>query len=154
MLFRSWQTLRIGLATQLFIAAVLVAMARPIAIGFGTLYVDLTVQFIRVFGVATAGFSVARTMRGSLRGAGDTRWPLYGTVAGSYLVRLPIAALALPTTFTLTVAGASVAPGLGLGVPVVFLALLADFYVKAVVNTSRFYSGAWQGVARRADVGS
>ena len=149
-----WQTLRIGLATQLLIAAVLVAMARPIAIGFGTLYVDLTVQFIRVFGVATAGFSVARTMRGSLRGAGDTRWPLYGTVAGSYLVRLPIAALALPTTFTLTVAGASVAPGLGLGVPVVFLALLADFYVKAVVNTGRFYSGAWLAVARRADVGN
>jgi putative MATE family efflux protein len=148
-----WQTLRIGLATQLLIATVLVLFARPIATAFGTEYVDLTVQFVRVFGLATAGFSVARTMRGSLRGAGDTRWPLHGTVAGSYLVRLPIAVLAMPTAFTLTVAGFSIAPGLGLGVPVVFVALLADFYVKAGVNTGRYYSGAWKAVARRADVG-
>jgi putative MATE family efflux protein len=149
-----WETLRLGLATQLILAAVLVALARPIAAAFGTAHVALTVDFIRVFGVATAGFSVARTMRGSLRGAGDTRWPLYGTVAGSYLVRLPIAALALPTTFTLTVAGVSLAPGLGLGVPVVFLALLADFYVKAAVNAGRFASGAWRAVARRSAVGA
>ncbi len=148
-----WQTLRIGLATQLLIAAILVLLARPIATAFGTQYVDLTVQFVRVFGVATAGFSVARTMRGSLRGAGDTRWPLYGTIAGSYLVRLPIAVLALPTSFTITVAGVSIAPSLGLGVPVIFVALLADFYVKAGVNTGRYYSGAWKAVARRSAVG-
>jgi putative MATE family efflux protein len=149
-----WQTLRIGLITQLLIAAVLVAFARPIAIGFGTENVGLTVRFIRIFGLATAGFSVARTMRGSLRGAGDTRWPLYGTVAGAYLVRLPIAALALPAAFTLTFAGVAVSPGLGLGIPAIFAALLADFYVKAAVNTGRYYSGAWRAVARRSAVGT
>ena len=145
-----WQTLRMGLVTQLLLAVVLVVAARPLALAFGTEYVGLTVDFIRVFGLVTAGFSISRTMRGSLRGAGDTRWPLYAELLGSYLVRIPIAALALPATFSVSVAGVSVAPGLGLGYPAVFLALFVDFYAKAAVNTGRFWSGKWWGVAQRA----
>ncbi|PSP31258.1 hypothetical protein BRC64_10730 [Halobacteriales archaeon QH_10_67_22] len=112
-----WQTLRIALATQLLIAAVLVLGARPIAVAFGTDTVDLTVTFIRVFGVAVAGFSVSRAMRGSLRGAGDTRWPMYGTLLGSFGVRLPVAALSLPAGFAVTVLGTSLPVGMGLGLP-------------------------------------
>ena len=149
-----WQTLRLGLVSQLLLAAVLVLAARPIATAFGTDHVGLTVDFIRVFGLATAGFSVSRTMRGSLRGAGDTRWPLYGTFLGSYVVRLPLAALALPAAFTVTVAGVSVAPGLGLGYPVIYLAVLGDFYAKAAVNAGRFWTGRWKAVARQAGVGA
>jgi putative MATE family efflux protein len=149
-----WQTLRIALFTQLLIGVAIVALARPIAVAFGTEYVDLTVTFIRVFGVAIAGFSVSRTMRGSLRGAGDTRFPLYGTVLGTYLVRLPIAAVALPAGFAVTVFGLSVPVGLGFGLPAIYVALVADFYVKAAVNTGRFYSGAWKRIARESGVGS
>ena len=149
-----WQTLRIALATQLLIAVVLVAAARPVAVAFGTEYVDLTVRFIRVFGLAVAGFSVSRTMRGSLRGAGDTRWPLYGTILGTYVVRLPIAALALPAGFAVTLGGLTIPLGMGLGYTAVFVAIVADFYVKAAVNTGRFRSGRWQQVARTAGVGA
>jgi len=149
-----WQTTRIALATQLLFGAVLVLAARPIATAFGTQYPDLAVGFVRVFGVIVAGFSVSRTMRGSLRGAGDTRWPMYGTFAGSYLVRLPVAALALPAGYAVSVLGVSVAPGLGWGLPAIFLALIADFYVKAGVNTARFWTGKWKAVARAADVGT
>ena len=149
-----WQTLRISLVTQLLLAAAIVLAARPIALAFGTEYIDLTVQFIQLFGVVTAGFSISRTMRGSLRGAGDTRWPLYGTFLGSYLIRLPIAILALPTAFTVSLAGVSLTPGLGLGMPAIFLAIVADFYAKAAVNTGRFWSGRWKAVARRANVGA
>ena len=148
-----WQTLRIALATQLPVALVLVIAARPIAVAFGTEYVDLTVTFIRVFGLAVAGFSVSRTMRGSLRGAGDTRFPLYGTTLGIYAVRLPIAALALPAGYAITVAGSSLPLGVGLGPPAVFVAIVADFYVRASANTGRFAGGAWQEVARRSGVG-
>jgi len=148
------QVLRLGLVTQLLLAGALVLAARPIAAGFGTAHVGLTVDFIRVFGLVTAGFSISRTMRGSLRGAGDTRWPLYGTFVGSYLVRLPVAALALPAALSVTVAGVSFTPGLGLGYPAIYLALLGDFYTKAAVNAGRFYSGRWKAVARRAAVGA
>jgi Na+-driven multidrug efflux pump len=151
-----WQVARLALATQLLIAAVIALFARPIAIAFGTEHVDLTVTFVRVFAVGVAGFSLSRTMRGSLRGAGDTRWPLYGTVAGTYLVRLPLAVLALPATYALTVplVGLSVTPGLGIGLAIVYLSVLADFYLRAGVNTARFWSGRWKQVARRSGAGA
>jgi len=151
-----WQTLRIALATQLLIAAVLVVFARPVAALFGTAYPDLTVTFIRVFALAVAGFSVSRTMRGSLRGAGDTRWPMYGTFVGSYLYRIPVAVLALPVGFAVTIplVGITIAPGLGWGLPAIFAAIVGDYYLKAAVNTGRFWTGKWRDVARASGIGA
>ena len=147
-----WQSLRVALAVQLTVAAVLVVFARPIVSLFGTEYPALAAQFVRVFGLLVAGFSVSRTMRGSLRGAGDTRWPLYGTILGGYCFRLPVATLALPASAVLTVPilGLSLTPGLGLGLPAIFVALAGDFYLKAAVNAGRFWSGKWRDVAREA----
>jgi len=149
-----WQTLRVALAVQLAVAAVLVVFARPVVSLFGTAYPDLAAQFVRVFGLLVAGFSVSRTMRGSLRGAGDTRWPLYGTILGGYCFRLPVAILALPASFVVTVplVGTTLSPGLGLGLPAIFVALVGDFYLKAAVNTTRFWTGKWRDVARNAAV--
>jgi putative MATE family efflux protein len=144
-----WQTLRIAVVTQLLIAAAMVLAARPIAELFNTESVGLTVEFIRVFGLAVGGFSVARTMRGGLRGAGDTTWPLYGMVGGMAL-RLGAATLALPAGFAVTVLGVTVRPGLGLGLVGVFAAMLLDFYAQAAVNTFRFWTGKWWAVARQA----
>lgn len=113
-----WQTLRVALATQLVIAVALVVFAEPITAAFGASDVGLTADFIRMFGVSVAAFSVARIMKGSLRGAGDTRWPFYGTLAGGWFVRLPIAFAALPRgVVSVTVAGVTVDPALGLGIP-------------------------------------
>jgi putative MATE family efflux protein len=159
-----WQTLRIALATQLLIAVGVIAFARPIAAAFDATNVDLTVTFVRVFGVGVAGFSVSRTLRGGLRGAGDTSWPFYGGMLGTYAVRLPIAFAALPVGFGTTVLGGTVfgvalpsvtlTPGLGWGLAGIFAAILADMYARAVVNGVRYWSGAWKAVARRSDVGA
>jgi putative MATE family efflux protein len=149
-----WQTLRIALATQLVIAAGIVLAAGPLARLFDAGAVDLTVTFIRVFGLGVAAFSVARTMRGALRGAGDTRWPFYGGLLATYVVRLPVAALALPAGFGVTALGVTVAPGLGWGIGAVYAAILADMYVRAGVNTVRYAGGAWRSVARESGVGS
>lgn len=157
-----WQTTRIALATQLLIAVGLILAARPIALAFGTESVDLTVEFVRVFGLGVAGFSISRTIRGGLKGAGDTRWPLYGTIAGTYLFKLPIAALALPVSYAFVLGPLSLgpiaidqialSPGLGLGYSAIFAAILADIYVKAVVNAARFYTGAWKKVAQQSGI--
>jgi putative MATE family efflux protein len=164
-----WQTLRIALATQLLIAAAVIVFARPIAAAFDATNVDLTVTFVRVFGVGVAGFSISRTLRGGLRGAGDTRWPFYGGMLGTYVVRLPIAAAALPVGFGATLLGTTVAlpaglgftlpevtiaPGLGWGLAGIFASILADMYARAVVNGARYWSGAWKAVARRSEVGA
>jgi putative MATE family efflux protein len=149
-----WQTLRIALATQLPIAAVIFVLARPITLAFGTENVALTVEFVRLFGVGVAAFSISRTMRGGLRGAGDTRWPLYGSVLGTYVLRLPVAFLALPAgTAVATVAGVAIAPGLGLGVLAIYAAILVDMYARAAVNVYRFWTDAWKIVARQSEAG-
>ncbi|WP_115864792.1 MATE family efflux transporter [Halorussus litoreus] len=150
-----WQTLRIALVTQLLIGAVLFAAARPIAVAFGTEHVDLTVEFVRVFGVGVAAFSVSRTMRGGLRGAGDTRWPFYGTVAGTYLFKLPVAFLAVaPGVVLFSVGGWSFAPGLGWGLVAVYVSILGDMYLRAAVNVFRFWTGEWKRIARESGVGA
>jgi putative MATE family efflux protein len=150
-----WQTLRIALVTQLLIAAVLFAAARPISIAFGTQHVDLTVEFVRVFGIGVAAFSVSRTMRGGLRGAGDTRWPFYGTFAGTYFFKLPVAFLAVASGVALfSIGGLQFAPGLGLGLLAVYVSILGDMYLRAVVNTFRFWTGEWKRIARESDVGA
>jgi putative MATE family efflux protein len=137
-------TLRLALATQLLVAAVLVVLAPTLARAFGASDVALTVTFVRVFGLGVAAFSVARTFRGALRGAGDTRWPLYGGLVGTWLVRLPLVSLALPAGFGVGLLGVTVAPGLGLGVGAVYVAILADMYTRAAVNGVRYLGGAWK----------
>jgi putative MATE family efflux protein len=176
-----WQTLRIALVTQLLIGAVLFVVATPIARAFDATNLDLTVTFIRIFGLSVAGFSVSRTLRGGLRGAGDTRWPLYGGLLGTYVVRLPLAFLALPagqviaagpwtldlalqsfglgpltvpavSLGALTVPGVSLAPGMGWGLAAIFAAILGDMYARAAVNLMRFRSGAWRAYGRPTTV--
>ncbi|MFB6172699.1 MAG: MATE family efflux transporter [Haloarculaceae archaeon] len=145
-----WDTVTVALATQLLLAAAFALLARPIAVLSGTESVALTTTFVRVFTLSVAGASVAQTLQGGLRGAGDTTWPLYGAALGTVL-RLAITALALPAGFVLlTVGGVALAPGLGLGVSAVFAAVLADRYGRALVNAVRFRSRAWQTVARRS----
>jgi Na+-driven multidrug efflux pump len=43
---------------------------------------------------------------------------------------------------------------MGFGYAAVFAAIVADFYVKAAVNTGRFWSGKWRDVARASGVGA
>ncbi|WP_435145316.1 MATE family efflux transporter [Halobaculum sp. P14] len=161
-----WQTLRLALVTQLLIGAALFVVARPVAAAFNPDDVGMTVVFVRVFGLGVAGFAVSRTMRGALRGAGDTRWPLYGALVATYVVRLPIAVLALPAGYALTLFAGPASqfvglspvsvplPGMGLGLLAVFAAIVGDFYTRAGVNLARYWSDAWKRVAREADVGT
>jgi len=147
-----WQTLRIGVITQALIGGALALAARPIAVVFRTGAVDLTVGFVRVFGIAVVGYSVARIMRGALRGAGDTLWPLYG-ISFFTLARIAVAFLALPAGLeVLRVAGISLSPGLGLGLWGIWAAILIDVYGRAAVNGVRFRSGEWRRVARQSAV--
>lgn len=69
---------------------------------------------------------------GALRGAGDTRWPLYISFAGIWGVRLNLARLLIST--------------LGWGLVGVWCAILCDMMLRAVVMTLRFGSGKWKAI--------
>ncbi len=148
-----WDSVRVAIVTQIVLAVVMVVAARQIIALFNTEAVELTVQFVQVFAVGIVGFSVFQTLQGALRGAGDTTWPLYGTLLGNG-VRLGLGLLALPAMWVISVGSVSIGLGLDLGLVMIFLAILGDWYIRAIVNTVRFRSGQWKIVARRSDVGT
>ena len=82
-----------------------------------------------VIGFAQPAQAVNFTMGGALRGAGDTRFTMSTTIVNWFVVRLPLAVLfAFP---------------LGLGLAGIWLAVLVDYCVRAVILALRFRSGRW-----------
>jgi putative MATE family efflux protein len=70
-------------------------------------------------------------LSGALRGAGDTRWPLYTKLISTWGVRLPLVSLLL---------------WLGWGLTGIWLAMATDFAVQATLAWWRFRQGKWQSV--------
>lgn len=130
-----WDILRFAIVTYLAIAILAIILARPLSRVFvsqpGVL--DQTVVFVRVAAIAVIGLGVDSVATGTLRGAGDTRWPFYGKFAGLYLFALPIAYLGVITP---------------LGIYGVYLAFIAETLVPAAVSYFRFWRGDWIAVSR------
>ena len=115
----------VGLAIILF--------AQPLAGSFGAVgpeTVRLAVIFIYILGAAQPLMAIEFTLAGALRGAGDTRFPLFALLAGLLVFRLGAAQfLARPIFGT---------------VAAVWSCLLADYAVKAILLSWRFRSGRWK----------
>lgn len=92
--------------------------------------VNLSVTFIRLHALSIPAVGLFFTLSGSLRGAGDTRWPLYASVFGTYAIRLPLSAV--------------LGYGLGWGLIGVWIALPVEYYLRSVIILQRFNSGAWK----------
>lgn len=92
--------------------------------------VDLAVTFIRLHAISIPAVALFFTISGSLRGAGDTRWPLYASVIGTYAVRLPLSAFLGYT--------------LGWGLLGVWIALPIEYYLRSLIIVQRFNGGAWK----------
>lgn len=91
--------------------------------------IELASFLLRILALGGLGYTIDEAFSGALTGAGDTRWPFYGTVLGLYGVLLPSA-------YVLGFA-------LGFGLLGIGIALLAEFYVPAAVNAYRYSTGKW-----------
>jgi Na+-driven multidrug efflux pump len=91
--------------------------------------VRLAVVFIRLLGSVQALMAIEFTLGGALRGAGDTRFPLFVVLAGMVVMRLG-------TAVTLR--------ALGFSIEWIYAALLADYAVKGAMLVWRFRSGRWK----------
>lgn len=107
-------------------------------LGDEPLTVRYTVQFIYVMGAMMPLLAIEFAIGGSLRGAGDTRFPLIATFVGLIAVRC---GLALWFTW------------LELPVFWVYAALAGDYIVKGVMLVLRFRRGRWKTVVRTEDLG-
>ncbi|WP_408957016.1 MATE family efflux transporter [Natrinema sp. 74] len=115
----------------------------------GRLFVDdpsilpLVTAFIAVACVSVVFRGVSSGATGPLRASGDTRWPFYGQVLGLYVFALPVAALgamSVPLPFL-----EAIAP---LGIGALYVALILETLVPAVVTYYRFTAGHWKAISR------
>lgn len=87
---------------------------------------------LRAAGLVQPALAVSFIMLGALRGAGDTRWPLYSRMLTTWGVRLPLTIL-LVVYFDM-------------GLPGIWLAMCTDFTLQAILALYRFNSGRWQRI--------
>jgi putative MATE family efflux protein len=87
---------------------------------------------LQVIGLASPLWSVAITLSGSLRGAGDTRFPMWITLITGWLIRVPFGYL-----FGIE---------LGLGLPGIYVGTFADAVVGSLMAAWRFRRGGWRSV--------
>jgi putative MATE family efflux protein len=91
--------------------------------------IDAGANAMLIAGLLQPLLAVNFILSGALRGAGDTRWPLYTKLISTWGVRLPLALLLLPT---------------GIGLIGIWIAMLADFTVQAFLAFWRFRGGKWK----------
>lgn len=97
--------------------------------------VDAGTSYLRINALSQPILAVAMIRNGALRGAGDTRPGLIGTIVGRLLIVVPLAwLLAFPV---------------GLGVDGVWWALFAGTSIQAAWVALRWINGKWVNVALR-----
>ncbi len=135
-----WRSLRMAIATMGVLGAIVIYFARDLAtffIGNDLDTIQHTVEFTYVLGAMMPLMAVDFAIGGSLRGAGDTRYPMLATFFGLIGMRCTLAAI-----FTY----------FGLPVSWVYAALIGDYVLKGVMLLWRFQSGRWKYVVRNEEL--
>jgi Na+-driven multidrug efflux pump len=110
------------------------AFAEPIAY----LFVDEasvvagTVSFLYMLGLSQPFMAIDFTLGGALRGAGDTRFPLWTMLVAFYAVRLGTSAVVVWV--------------LDLSLAWLWATLIGDYMVRALLKGWRFHSGRWRTI--------
>jgi putative MATE family efflux protein len=130
-----WRAAGLAAAVMGAVGLAIGVAAAPLARLFGAAgseTIALSVTFIYVLGAAQPLMALEFALGGALRGAGDTRFPLFAILTGLFVFRLGAAIfIARPLFDTVTA---------------VWLCLLADYAVKAALLSGRFASGRWRSL--------
>ncbi|MDG2306511.1 MAG: MATE family efflux transporter [Candidatus Binatia bacterium] len=129
-----WMSAWMSVCLMSTVGVVVFLLAEPIA----RLLVDEvgviagTASFIYMLGIAQPFMAIDFTLGGALRGAGDTRFPLWTMLVAFYAVRLGLSALAVFV--------------FDLSLPWLWSALIADYVVRAALKTWRFRGAHWRSI--------
>ena len=130
---------RFGLAVAVTVGALFVLIPEQLLGIFGLedpTVVQLGRQLLRYLSVSGLFITVALTFTGGLQGTGDTRSPLYITLASQVLVPIGIC-------FTLQSLGRLTPSG-------VWTAILVGHFTRCVLSVARFQQGKWKNI--RVDI--
>ncbi len=100
-------------------------------------------ELLRIVAFALPSLAIVMVTTGALRGAGDTLWPLLITVAGFFLIRIPLAILLSLDTITVPLIGWEL-NGLGWGVAGAWMAMATDLIIRSLLVMLRFFRGDWK----------
>ena len=89
-------------------------------------------QVLRIEALAEPFFAIASVVSGILRGAGDTKWPFYISLAGMWLLRVPVAFVLIN--------------GFGWSLHAVWVGMALDLILRGLISLWRFRKGAWMHV--------
>lgn len=114
------------------LGAAMVAMPHQLVAIFSNdpAVIEAAVPTLRAAGLVQPALAVSFIMLGALRGAGDTRWPMLSRLLTTWVVRLPLTAVATAL----------------LGLPGVWLAMCTDFTLMAILALWRFSAGRWKRI--------
>ena len=126
-----WRAARLSVISMVVFGIAIIAGAWPISRWMidDPEVVRLTVVFIYVLGSLQPLMAMEFALTGSLRGAGDTRFPLLTVLAGLILVRCVLCGIFAWLDFS---------------VEWIFYALIGDYIVKATMLTLRFRGERWK----------
>jgi MATE family, multidrug efflux pump len=127
---------RIGLAVAAGIGLLFLAIPQYLLAVFGMTepqVISLGVQLLRYLSLSGLFISVALTYTGGLQGTGDTRSPLYITLASQIVVPIGLCSLF------------QAARGLQAGD--IWLAILLGHLTRAALSVARFRQGRWRQIA-------
>jgi putative MATE family efflux protein len=129
-----WEACKLAIILMTAGGFLLFIFAREIAVIFVSepAVIDKAVVFIRILAFGEPAIAVHFTIAGALRGAGDTKWPLYASTAGLYGLRIPMAII--------------LGYFLGWGVFGAWIAMTAEYFVRASVISLRFKRGGWKTI--------
>ena len=136
-----WRAMRLAMISMGILGLGVIYFAHDMAVFFvgdAPLTVEYTVHFTRILGAMMPLLAVEFAIGGSLRGAGDTRFPLVATFLGLIGMRCGLAALA---TY------------LDMHVFWVYAALIGDYLLKGTMLVLRFKRGRWKTVVGNEKLG-
>jgi len=127
---------RIGLAVAAGVGVLFLAVPRYLLAVFGMTdpqVISLGVQLLRYLSLSGLFISVALTYTGGLQGTGDTRSPLYITLASQIVVPIGLCLLFQATR--------------GLQAGDIWLAIVLGHFTRAALSVLRFRQGRWRQIA-------
>jgi putative MATE family efflux protein len=92
--------------------------------------IRLGTSFLKIVAVMQVPLAITMVLEGSLKGAGDTRFLLLVTLAGMWMVRVPLSSIF----------------SYGLGLPLVFVwsVMVVDWFTRMTILLFRYRSEHWQ----------
>ncbi|ARN74608.1 hypothetical protein BST96_11030 [Oceanicoccus sagamiensis] len=125
-----WRAMRQSVIILVALAIVMVLFANPLSLWLvnDKEVAHNTVLFIYVFCLAQPFIAIDMALGGALRGAGDTRFPLYAAIAGLIVVRFGLAFIFMWLEWS---------------VVWIYGSVIGDYLVKNALFIWRFKSGRW-----------